>query len=98
MPELEVRLFGLLHAHCVETGRESIRRIEIPEEGIVARDLARQLELPPHLIEGVFCNHKVYGATHVVLPGDTVAFVPKGTPGPHRYTLGLWQAGQESWE
>jgi len=26
-----------------------------------------------------------------------VAFVPRGTPGPHRFTLGLWKAGQESW-
>jgi hypothetical protein len=98
MAELEVRFFGLLHAHCAEQGREGVERVEIPDEGIVAHDLAVMLDLPLGLIEGVFCNGKVYGPSHVVVPGDRVAFVPKGTPGPHRFTLGLWQAGTERWD
>ena len=31
-----------------------------------------------------------------VVPGDQVAFVPRGTPGPHRYTLGIHRAGRAS--
>ena len=30
-----------------------------------------------------------------VSPGDRVAFVPYGTPGPHRVFLGLYTAGKE---
>jgi hypothetical protein len=31
-----------------------------------------------------------------ISPGDRVAFVPYGTPGPHRVFLGLYAAGKES--
>ena len=98
MATMEIRLFGLLHADRTRRGLPSVVRVEIPEEGIAARELATELELPLNLIEGVFCNGTVYGASHVLMPGDRVAFVPKGTPGPHRFTLGLWKAGQEPWE
>jgi hypothetical protein len=91
-------MFGLLHAHAAECGRPSVASIEVPEEGMTARDLAVALELPLNLIEGVFCNGTVYGPSHIIKPEDRVAFVPKGTPGPHRFTLGLWKAGQEPWE
>jgi hypothetical protein len=48
------------------------------------------------MIEGVFCNRVVHGIDHVIKPGDRVAFVPKGTPGPHRFFLGLYAAGKDS--
>ena len=98
MPEIEVRFFGLLHAHREREGLPDRETVEIPATGIMARDLAVSLDLPLELIEGIFCNGKVYGAGHMVMPGDRVAFAPKGVPGPHRFTLGLWQAGRESWE
>ena len=56
--------------------------------------IATRLDLPHDLIEGVFCNHTVYGLDHVIRPGDRIAFVPYGTPGPHRFTLGLYDAGR----
>ena len=98
MAETEIRLFGLLHADRVGKGMPTTVFIDVPEEGITAREIAVALELPLHLIEGVFCNHTVHGPSHVIMPGDKVAFVPKGTPGPHRFTLGLWKAGQEPWD
>ncbi|MDO8881297.1 MAG: MoaD/ThiS family protein [Coriobacteriia bacterium] len=99
MATMEIRLFGLLHADRVQRGLPSAVHVEIPEEGIVARDLAHSLELPLDLIEGVFCNGKVCGPSHVLMPGDRVAFVPKGTPGPHRFALGLYSAGaKEPWD
>lgn len=99
MAELEVRFFGLLHAHRTASGLADRESVEIPEEGMTARDLAKRFALPLELIEGVFCNGKVYGPSHVIMPGDRVAFVPKGTPGPHRFTLGLYSAGaKEPWD
>ena len=44
-------------------------------------------------IEGVFVNHVVHGIGVHVSQGDRVAFVPYGTPGPHRVLLGLHSAG-----
>jgi hypothetical protein len=97
--DLEVRFFGLLHAHRDQCGLSGSAIVEVPEEGVVARDLARALDLPLDLIEGVFCNGKVCGPSHVLVPGDRVAFVPKGTPGPHRFALGLYSAGaKEPWD
>jgi hypothetical protein len=68
---------------------------QIPADGISAAMLAQRMGLPVDTIEGAFCNHTIYGLTHVVMPGDEVAFVPYGTPGPHRYMLGLYKAGRE---
>lgn len=91
-----VRMFGALHTLRRERGLPTVVEAEVPEDGMSARDLARQLDLPVERIEGVFVNRIVYGLDHPVRPGDRVAFVPEGTPGPHRFFLGLYQAGRES--
>jgi len=70
--------------------------VEIAEEGISGWQLAEQLTLPAELIEGMFVNHTLYGLGHTVMPGDRVALVPYGTPGPHRVYLGLYEAGLEN--
>ena len=90
-----VRVFGVLREF--QRGRDSAAETleEIPAGGISAAELAERMELPVELIEGAFCNHTIYGLAHVVRAGDEVAFVPYGTPGPHRYFLGLYKAGQE---
>jgi molybdopterin converting factor small subunit len=95
IPEVvTIRLFGVLHALRCEQGLSTTIEIPVAAEGIPARAIAEDLDLPVDLIEGVFVNHKVYGLDHVVVPGDRVAFVPPGTPGPHRFFLGLYRAGQ----
>jgi hypothetical protein len=93
----EVRMFGVLHTHQRERGLPTRFTIDVPAEGMTARDVALAVGAPLEHIEGVFCNGTIYGPGHVVMPGDRVAFVPKGTPGPHRFALGLWKAGQEPW-
>ncbi len=90
-----VRLFGSLHTLYRERGLPTIVAAEVPPDGMPARELALSLELPLDLIEGVFCNRVVYGIDHVVRPNDRVAFVPKGTPGPHHFFLGLYAAGKD---
>lgn len=93
-----VRMLGLLHTVRRERGLPDVVEMSLPDGGRVAAEIARELDLPLEKIEGVFCNHVVYDLGHVIRPGDTIAFVPQGTPGPHRYTLGLHRAGQKRGE
>jgi hypothetical protein len=89
-----VRVFGALHAHQKQHGRPSEFEVRLPAEGRPALEVALDLGLPTELIEAVFCNRVVYGLGHLLRPGDRVAFVPRGTPGPHRFTLGIHEAGK----
>ena len=90
-----VRMFGLLHLFRSEQGLPSTIEVEVPEEGTTGRRLAVEIGLPCDKIEGVFVNRTVYGIDHPIMPGDRVAYVPYGTPGPHRVFLGLYKAGLE---
>lgn len=90
-----VRVFGMLCEFQRARGIPAETLEEVPEDGISAADLARHMGLPVDSIEGAFCNHTIYSLSHIVIPGDQVAFVPYGTPGPHRYFLGLYKAGLE---
>ena len=93
---VSIRIFGLLRSHCAEHGLPTTTTFEVPGDGMSAEDLALALHLPLEKIEGVFVNHTVYDLGHPVMPGDEVAFVPYGTPGPHRVYLGLYKAGKRS--
>ncbi len=86
-------MFGLLRSLRCERGFEHTTEMELPVEGMSARAIALELDLPVERIEGVFVNHTVRALDHTVMPGDRIAFVPPGTPGPHRYFLGLYGAG-----
>lgn len=88
-------MFGFLHSLRRERGLPSTVEVEIPAAGCSAREIAETLDLPLDLIEGAFVNRTVYGIGHHVDPGDRVAFVPYGTPGPHRVYLGLYNAGKD---
>ncbi|KIH77732.1 ThiS family protein [Geoalkalibacter ferrihydriticus] len=90
-----VRMFGALHTLRRSRGLPATIELEVPPEGMTALDIARQLELPPERIEAVFCNHRTYDLNHRVHPGDRIAFVPPGVPGPHRFYLGIHQAGKK---
>lgn len=91
----EVRMFGCLHTIMKERGLEPRAGISLPPEGRTAEEIALDLDLPLNKIEGVFVNHLVYNLDKVVLPGDKVAFVPTGVPGPHRFMLGIHSAGKQ---
>jgi hypothetical protein len=90
-----VRIFGSLRPLRTERGLPYALTVEVPQGGIAAGDLAVSLGLPPEKIEGVFVNHVVHGIGVHVSPGDRVAFVPYGTPGPHRVFLGLYAAAKK---
>lgn len=54
--------------------------------------LLRLLDVDEAAVECLFVNHFAHGvAAAVIRPGDRVALVPPGVPGPHRYSLGIWQ-------
>jgi len=91
-----VRIFSSLRPLMLERGiEETTLTVEIPSEGLTGRELAALLDLPDESIEGVFVNHTVHGLGIRIQPGDRVAFVPQGTPGPHRFFLGLYAAGKD---
>ncbi len=91
-----IRMFGLLHTLRKKQGQPVAVEMHLAQEGKTARSIAQELQLPLDKIEAVFCNHLTYPLDHVIKPGDRVAFVPHGTPGPHRYCLGIKQAGERS--
>lgn len=90
-----VRMFGALHTFRREQGLEPTTEVAIPSEGRTAHDLAHDLGLPMEKIEGVFVNHLVYSLDRVIQPGDRVAFIPTGIPGPSRIQLGIFNAGRQ---
>lgn len=94
----EVRVLGSLRPSRTERGLPYEFTADVPEGGIVARELAESLGLPMDRVEGVFVNHTVRGLNVRIMPGDRIAFVPNDTPGPHRVFLGLYKAGKDSEE
>jgi hypothetical protein len=91
---VKVKLFGCLHTLRKTAGLPTDVDVEVPDEGREAYRVAEELDLPLDWIEAVFCNHKTHDLGHVIHPGDEIAFVPRGTPGPHRFTLGIYHAGK----
>jgi hypothetical protein len=77
------RTIAFLATHQKNQGRSTTIELEVPEQGMSARDLAASLELPLDIVEGVFHNYTVSGLDAVVRPGDRVTFVPYGTPASH---------------
>ena len=53
-------------------------------------DLLVELNIPREGVEVMFINRKAIATDcAVVHPGDRVALVPPGVPGPHRFLLGF---------
>ncbi len=90
-----VRMLGKLHTLRRAAGLESTAEVTVPPDGTSARQIAEDLGLPVDQIEAVFRNRSSAPLSTTVYPGDRLAFVPRGTPGPHRFTLGIYTAGRE---
>lgn len=53
-------------------------------------ELLRMLDIAPGQVEVIFVKGKAHAADIAVIrPGDRVALVPPGVPGPHRFLLGF---------
>lgn len=59
-------------------------------EEITGSELLSQLKIPAQRVEGIILNHTAMSVENAVIrPGDRVALLPPGTPGPHRLLLGI---------
>jgi hypothetical protein len=83
-----VRSIAFLDAFCKEHDMPTTLSVDVPAAGLSARALAESIGLPLDLIEGIFHNHTVSGLGALVMPGDRVAFVPRGTPASHAAFFG----------
>ena len=86
---VNIRLFGFLRSYMKERGLPDRFDETIPPEGKSGRDVATEVGLPTEKIEAVFINGLVKQLDAKIHPGDRVAFVPSGTPGPYRVLLGM---------
>lgn len=89
MAEVEVRAFSFIKSLFDARGWPFPLRYQL-ESPCSALELADRLEIPRDLLEAVFINGTVFRPeAGMVKPGDRVAFIPPGTPGPYRLLLGI---------
>jgi hypothetical protein len=59
-------------------------------DGTTGPELLSLLDIPPDQVEVIFINGTVHRPADAVFrPGDRVALVPPGTPGPYRALMGF---------
>lgn len=92
---IEVRVFGKLRRYMDDRGLPYALGSSTGPDGSTAYALAIDLGIPPEEIEAVFRNGRVQNIYDRVLPGDRVAFLPYGTPGPYRAFLGIWRENRK---
>ncbi len=66
------------------------------EEPTTGTQLAEKLGIPLDEIEIVFVNGFAESLDYAIQPGDRVAFVPPGCPGPYRMALGFYAKNQKN--
>lgn len=63
---------------------------------ITGRELAKRLNILPDEIEVIFVNGFVQDLDYIINPGDRMAFLPPGCPGPYRIALGFYGKNQDN--
>jgi hypothetical protein len=95
--QLEIRGFLHLDSHIrkIQGKMPLIMNIDKPVSGI---ELANLLLIDIDEVEVIFVNGFVQSLDHIINPGDRVAFLPPGCPGPYRIALGFYgkNDGKES--
>ena len=86
---VNIRLFGFLRSFMKERGLPDYFDETVPPEGKSGLEVATELGLPADNIEAVFRNGLIQQLDEKIYPGDRVAFVPSGMPGPYRVLLGM---------
>ncbi|MCX7780801.1 MAG: MoaD/ThiS family protein [Negativicutes bacterium] len=85
---IEVRGFGKLAELFRE--RKWSFPLEVPlAEPVTGYALLAKLEIAADQVEAIFINGKAGQPDKIIRPGDRVALVPPGTPGPYRVLLGF---------
>ena len=87
---VELRGFMDLIAEFGRRGWQIPYYLELGKEQTTGQELLTLLDIPISQVEVMFVNGKAYLPTDaMVVPGDRVALVPPGTPGPYRVLLGF---------
>ena len=86
---IELRVFmGLVQ--LFKERNWSIPKTVMIKDGLTGFELIAQLDIPEKQVEIIFINGKVFLPMDAIInPGDRVALVPPGTPGPYRVMLGF---------
>ena len=92
---ISIRIFGFLRRYMDTQGLSYTFDKDIDPKGKTAYDIAVELHIPPEEIEAVFVNGSVKNIYDSIFPGDRVAFLPYGTPGPYRVFLGMAKENME---
>lgn len=87
--KVEIRVFGTLRTCLDASDLPYLLEREVGRVGESAHDIALGLGIPPEKVEAVFFNGKVKDIDDLVFPGDRIAYLPYGTPGPYRFFLGM---------
>lgn len=87
--EIEIRFFMFLTDLCKERGWTSPMQMTI--DGMISGpDLLAKLDIEPNRVEVLLVNGKAFWPSAAkIQPGDRVALLPPGTPGPYRVLLGF---------
>lgn len=87
--KLEIRGFLQLDGYLRKKygGMPIYLEIDQPISGL---ELSERLGIEREDIEVIFVNGFVYEPGHIIQPGDRVAFLPPGCPGPYRVALGFY--------
>jgi len=92
---LEIRGFLKLDAYLKKKFGKMpfFLEIDTPLSGL---ELSQTLEINRDDIEVIFVNGFVQQVDYILHPGDRVAFLPPGCPGPYRIALGFYGKNQEN--
>lgn len=92
---LEIRGFLQLNAYLKKKYGKMPFYLEIdgPISGLA---LSQLLEINREDIEVIFVNGFVQHIDYLLQPGDRVAFLPPGCPGPYRIALGFYGKNQDN--
>ena len=91
---IEVR--GFLHLDALFRKKGTIPLIMELEGPVTGAQLADLLEIPHDEVEVIFVNGLTHALDYVIHPGDRVAFLPPGCPGPYRLFLGFYGKNQDN--
>lgn len=92
---IEIRGFLQLNSYLKENYGKLPLLLSI-DTSITGVELAMKLKIPLDEIEVIFVNGLVQALDYTIYPGDRVAFLPPGCPGPYRIALGFYSKNQDN--
>lgn len=92
---IEIRGFMQLYAYLKKKFSTYPIQFEL-EKPITGLELSERLGIERADIEVIFVNGFVQEVDYMIHPGDRVAFLPPGCPGPYRIALGFYGKNQKS--